>query len=297
MSVDNMGKGNGPDFIIIGGMKCATSTLHDQLALHESFFMTNPKEPNFFSNDEIYSQGIGWYSELFSSANKDQLKGESSTHYTKLPEYPDTIDRIVHNYPDLCKFIYVMRHPVDRLISHYIHQWSQGVISCGIDEAVHSFPELTNYSCYNMQLEPYLTRFSTAAVLPLFAERLRQNPQNELQTVFDFLNVIEKPNWDDTLKSNVSTERVRVCSWRDAIVENPLLATIRKTFVPKKLRTKIRLLWSMKERPVLSSATQQYVEEIFDRDLDKLGGKLGMQINCRNFREIITETQNIFWVK
>ena len=32
--------------------------------------------------------------------------------------------------------VYVMRHPVDRLVSHYIHEWSMGNLSCGIDEAV-----------------------------------------------------------------------------------------------------------------------------------------------------------------
>ena len=41
-----------PDFIIIGAMKCATSTLHDQLKKHTSFCMTTPKEPNFFSDDD-----------------------------------------------------------------------------------------------------------------------------------------------------------------------------------------------------------------------------------------------------
>ena len=56
---------NGPDFIIIGAMKCATSTLHDQLSMHNSFFMTTPKEPNFFSNDEIYANGFHWYESLF----------------------------------------------------------------------------------------------------------------------------------------------------------------------------------------------------------------------------------------
>ena len=117
------------------------------------------------------------------------------------------------------------------------------------------------------------------------------------QAVFDFLNVTEKPSWDDTVKSNVSAERVRVCSWRDAIVENPLLRVIRKTFIPKKLRTKIRLLWAMKERPVLCLDAQQYVEEIFDKDLYKLGGRLGMELNCCNFKQIVTETQKIVWVK
>ena len=49
-----------------------------------------------------------------------------------------------------------MRHPVDRLVSHYIHEWTQGVISCDIDKAINHFPELISYSQYNMQIETYL---------------------------------------------------------------------------------------------------------------------------------------------
>ncbi|NJO71636.1 MAG: sulfotransferase, partial [Oscillatoriales cyanobacterium RM1_1_9] len=32
-----------PDFIIIGAMKCATSTLHEQLALQSGIFMSELK--------------------------------------------------------------------------------------------------------------------------------------------------------------------------------------------------------------------------------------------------------------
>ena len=46
-----------PDFIVMGAMKSATSTLHEQLSEQEGFFMTEVKEPNFFSNDEFYARG------------------------------------------------------------------------------------------------------------------------------------------------------------------------------------------------------------------------------------------------
>ena len=48
-----------PDFIVIGAMKSATTTLHEQLARQPGFFMSRPKEPNFFSDDENYGRGGG----------------------------------------------------------------------------------------------------------------------------------------------------------------------------------------------------------------------------------------------
>mgnify|MGYP000427219719 CR=1 FL=1 len=46
-----------PNFIIIGAMKCATSSLHEQLNQQPGIFMSELKEPNFFSNDEEYNKG------------------------------------------------------------------------------------------------------------------------------------------------------------------------------------------------------------------------------------------------
>src|SRR6185312_16834851 len=99
-----------PDFMIIGAMKCATTTLHEQLARQPGLFMSRPKEPNFFSDDENYARGWAWYGSLFRPAGSADLRGESRTHYTKLPTYPRTVERIRRDLPRL-KPIYGMRHP------------------------------------------------------------------------------------------------------------------------------------------------------------------------------------------
>ena len=111
-----------PDFILIGAMKSATSTLHAQLAQQPGIFMSTPKEPNYFSDDQQYALGEDWYDNLFAAAKPGELCGESSTHYTKLPDYPHTIERMKKRLA-APRLVYVMRHPVDRLVSHYIHQW------------------------------------------------------------------------------------------------------------------------------------------------------------------------------
>ncbi len=59
-----------PDFIVIGAMKSATTTLHEQLARQPGLFMSRPKEPNFFSDNENYARGWGWYSSLFRAAGR-----------------------------------------------------------------------------------------------------------------------------------------------------------------------------------------------------------------------------------
>lgn len=284
-----------PDFIIIGAMKCATSTMHDQLDMQDGFFMTTPKEPFFFSDDDVYAKGNQWYSSLYEDAGSTQLKGESSTHYTKLPRYPNTIERIQSYCPD-AKFIYMMRHPVDRLVSHYIHEWTQRVINCDIDHAVSEFNELIDFSRYNMQIEQYIDAFGVDAILPVFVERLKQDPIREMQAVFNFLKVDATPIWHEALRSNVSAERIRASKWRDAIVNNELVTRFRRKYIPKEIRNRIRNLWAMKKRPILSQHVLKQLEATFNQDLKLLGEKLGLQLNCEGFKDKVTSPKQINWV-
>ena len=280
-----------PDFMIIGAMKSATSTLHEQLRLQPGIFMSTPKEPNFFSDDVNYGKGITWYRSLFEQAGSDVLKGESSTHYTKLPTYPRTIERMKKTgiRP---KFIYVMRQPVDRLISHYIHEWSQGVIKTDIVTALKTCPELVQYGRYAYQLEPYFEAFGQHSVLPVFFDRIRNAPQAELERICRFIGYEGKPNWRTDLKpTNVSRERVRRIPFDKVFIYSELATILRRLVIPKRLRNIVRSRLTMRTRPQLSDAVKENLEAMFDEDLDKLGKWLGVKLNCQNFSEVTRASQ------
>lgn len=278
---------NSPDFIIIGAMKCGTSTLHEQLAKQSGLFMTDLKEPNFFSNDEEYEKGLDWYLSLFSEANEGYICGESSTHYSKLPTYPKTVDRLLQHFPDL-KFVYIMRHPIDRLVSQYIHEWTQGIVSSDINQAIADFPELVEYSLYTKQLKPYFKQFGKDKVLPVFFESLISDPQMELERICQFIGYAQKPRWNFDLDAqNVSQERMRPSAWRDNLVENPLLATLRRLMIPKSVRTWVRAWWTMKKRPELTTENIDKLKAIFDPDLAQLGSYLKTDLTCDTFKEVV----------
>ncbi|NEQ97188.1 MAG: sulfotransferase [Cyanothece sp. SIO2G6] len=277
-----------PDFIIIGAMKCATSSLHEQLALQPNVFMSELKEPNFFSNDEEYNKGLDAYWCHFELATPADLCGESSTHYTKLPTYPQTIERLQKTLPD-AKFIYVMRHPIDRLISQYVHEWSQRVIDIEINQAVDQFSELIDYSRYTMQLQPYFDTFGSDRVLPVFFERLFTHSQPELERICQFLGYAGEPKWQELDAQNVSSARMRTSAWRDALVENPVLEALRRTLVPKSFRTWVRSLWTMRDRPTLNPEQEQRLQDIFDQDLAVLGQWLDVDLSCATFKTVVKD--------
>lgn len=287
-----------PDFMIIGAMKCATSTLHEQLQAQPGIFMTALKEPNFFSNDEHYEHGINQYLAQFANAQPDEYWGESSTHYTKLPTYPHTIERLVRHCPNT-QFIYVMRHPIDRLVSQYIHEWTQRVIppNMPIDEAIQAFPEMVSYSCYAYQLQPYFDQFGRDRLLPVFFERLFHEPQTELERICQFIGYDKQPQWNTDLEArNVSSERMIASQWRDVIVNTPVLKEIRQRVIPKSFRNWVRGLWTMKEKPKLSIETQKYLIDIFDRDLEILGTWLNSNLSCQTFKQTVRSV-DLEWSK
>ena len=275
-----------PSFVIIGAMKSATSTLYEQLLRQPGIFLPELKEPNFFSDDAQYARGLDWYAGLFNDAKASDILGEASTHYTKLPKYPKTVARMCSclNRPRL---IYVMRDPVDRLISQYIHQWSEGEIRCGLDEAVTIHQELLAYSCYARQLEPFIEAFGKKAILLVCFDRLIEDPQGELDRVCAFIGYAEKAHWDaNSSRRNVSADRMRKFPLYEVLIEHPLAAKLRQALVPKVARRKVRQFFSMRRRPVLSETMRAKVENIFDDDLAILGGWLGRELDCRNFRAV-----------
>lgn len=280
-----------PDFVIIGAMKCATTTLYEQLNCQPGIYLPELKEPNFFSDDHQYAKGLAWYQALFEDARSDDLLGEASTHYTKLPVHPDTIGRM-HSHLPSAKLIYVMRHPVDRLISHYMHEWSQGIISCDINEAIVRYPELRHYSRYAYQLAPYIETYGRDNVLPLFFEQLKTSPQSVLERACDFIGYKGKPLWQDALApSNVSTQRIRKFPFYNLLVDSAPSRFMRRTFVPKALRERVKHSLQMSERPELSEASKRSLVEIFDQDLHILGEWFGVELSCENFRTCVSKTE------
>ena len=179
-----------PNLFVIGAMKSGTSSFHDYLGSHPEIFMSEVKEPCHFVPELRRSQGTDWYLNLFAKGQNCLYRGESSVVYTHLPDHPGVVERIEAFAPD-AKFIYVMREPVARAVSHYWHCFQSNRVreSRQILDAFKTNHIYLDYSDYALQLKPFLERFGPNRVRAITLEELSTDKITVMHSIFRWLNV------------------------------------------------------------------------------------------------------------
>jgi len=177
-----------PNFIMIGAMKSGTSSLHAYLNEHPDISMSHPKELDFFIEERSWSRGFEWYASHFS--NGAAIRGESSVGYTQRHKYPGVPQRIHAMDPDI-KLLYVLRDPLERLVSHYTQLSLMGLDSRTFQGVLDDLPN-SDYilsSSYYYQIAAYLDYFAREQIQILTLEELVRDKVGTLQKIFRFLGV------------------------------------------------------------------------------------------------------------
>jgi hypothetical protein len=179
-----------PNLIIIGAMKCATTSLHYYLNLHPQVSMVGRKELNFFISERNWGKGLSWYGSNFISTA--DVRGETSPAYANYPRFSGVPERMYSVVPE-AKVIYLVRDPIDRIISHYIHNFVIGLEKRSVENALKDFDNCTytRQSRYYMQLEQYLKYYPPSNILIITREDLYRYRERTLKEVFRFLGVDE----------------------------------------------------------------------------------------------------------
>ena len=175
------------DFAIIGAQKCGTTSLAAQLAGHPEICFCEEKEPGYFHQNEDWRSGLEAYHRLYNPM-EGQICGEASTMYTFLPEWQGTHARLFAYNPDL-KLIYIMRQPVERVISNYSHNLVRGLVKAPPEAVVFNDPVYINRSRYAVQLRPYLELFPRENLLLLLFEDYIADQPSTLRKIAAFLGI------------------------------------------------------------------------------------------------------------
>ena len=189
-----------PNLFLIGAMKSGTTYLNKLLGAHPGIFMCSPEEPSFFVDPkqlrvlwpEAWDLGF-WRSEehylhLFRANGDVAVLGEASTNYTKRPLVSGVPERIRRFNPD-ARFIYLLRDPVERTISHYWHMVRHHTERRPILKAIRTERHYLEVSHYAMQVLPYLEQFGRDRVAVLTFEQLTRAPLATMRPLYEWLGV------------------------------------------------------------------------------------------------------------
>ncbi len=176
-----------PNLIVIGGLKCGTTSLHHYLNLHPQIAMSRPKELNFFVSELNWELGPQWYASHFDRGVA--VRGETSPHYTNLPRFQGVATRMRETLGPQTRLVYMVRDPFERLLSHYVHNEGGGYESRSMEQALTADSSYAARSLYAMQLEPYLDAFGSEAILIVDNKDLAGDRDATVRRVFEFCGV------------------------------------------------------------------------------------------------------------
>lgn len=264
---------NLPDLVIIGAMKAATTSLHYYLNLHPQISMSKEKELNFFVKEKNWGKGLDWYKYNFN--DEKPYRGEASPNYTNFPFYRGVPERMHSVVPDI-KLIYLVRDPIERILSQYVHKIADGGDSRSLEKALSNF-ESNRYICrsqYFMQLEHYLKVFPDENILVVSSEDLINKNRAVIKSVFEFLNV-DSSFYEARFQKilHKSSSKRRKSQTAQLLRQEYILKNIDK--LPYSFRSYVDWLvfWPFSrkvKRPVLSESLKQGIIDYLQDDVEQL---------------------------
>lgn len=271
------------DFMIIGAQKCGTTSLAAQLAAHPQVCFCREKEPGYFHKTADWAAGLDGYHALY-DPRPGQLLGEASTFYTFFPEYRGTAERLFDYNPAL-KLIYVMRQPVERVISHYTHNFVREIDTRPPDVAVFSDPAYVGRSRYAVQIRPYLELFGPENVLLLVFEEYTADQIGALQRVAGFLGIDPAPFAEtDTTPQHQSVGQPYLRSEALRNFTHSGVFQKMRGIVPAAIRQPIRhklLSNTISEKPRFSDETKAALWRLLEDDVRVIEDILGRRLDWR----------------
>lgn len=199
-------------FLIVGAQKSGTSALNKYLKTHPRLCMARKKEVHFFDNEQFFTDDPVEYSRyhaFFSPGFLKNICGEATPNY--MYWYP--APRRIWEYNPEMKLIFILRNPIDRAFSAWNMEHQRKREYLPFSQAIrtenqrmksalpfqHRVCSYVDRGFYTDQIRRFWHYFPRNQTLFLKHEALRDNPQNTLNQVCEFLRVRKMRNLEPLL--------------------------------------------------------------------------------------------------
>ena len=295
-----------PNFIIAGFPKCGTTSLHHYLSEHPQIFMPSQKELHFFTYEILSKlkngpkdgavkktqiQDSKKYLDFYRNVKNEIAVGDASPSYIN---YPNQFLKI-KEYLEDPKFIIVLRDPINRAYSNYLHLKREQRETLTFKEAVNrenkrikdKYSDFWYYKFNSTYYDKILKAKETfKEVLIITSEELNENHEATMKKVYKFLDVdcnfISKRksnrfNKGGYYKKNLFTKII----FQPSKFKNLIKKFIKPTPSLKILLARVASVFRAKTEEI-DEETVLYLTKHFKEEVKKLKS---LNINTSNWRD------------
>ncbi|WP_341327020.1 sulfotransferase [Methylotuvimicrobium sp. KM2] len=283
-----------PNFLIAGAAKSGTTSLDGYLKQHPDVFLPEIKECRYFSNisekninpfskkkwAKIISNKKEYYNLFVDKHNK--AIGDISPDY--LYYYEESIKNIKSELGESVKIILILRNPIDRAYSNYLHIVRDGFDQLSIEEILRKEDDwvkeniwygffITKPGFYYQSVKSYLENFDDVKII-IFDDFLKDK-ENCLKELCIFLGIDETFQFrDPSFKNKTGLPKYK---FLDSIIKSkyPFKPALKKLltwfFGTEKLNQKLeKIQESNLVKPTLDKATKKRLFYLYKNDIERL---------------------------
>jgi len=287
-----------PNFFILGAAKAGTTFLYQYLKRHPDIYFPFQKEPQFFSDDNLYARGLEWYLDTyFNKAGTSMARGDATPHYLL---YEKVARRLSHDLPrENHRFIVLLRDPVQRAYSLYWNMVHEGHETLSFEESLEredsifrddtelargsiKFSYVTG-GLYAQQLNTYFKYFARENFMILLQDDLVDNMSLSVHNVLRFLRVEPGTIEQHGVPHNAAAQPrlrsvqhfLRKPNWVKRHVGKVLPHRVKHRLVERILRMNRRAF----EYPPMDHATERKLRGLFSDDVTELQSLIGRDLS------------------
>ncbi|MFT4643982.1 MAG: hypothetical protein ACI8RP_001011 [Urechidicola sp.] len=291
-----------PNFIVAGFPKCGSTSLYYYLYEHPEIFLPKQKELHYFTYDiivnldagkndkeikEFHVGSLSEYKNCYKDVTTEIAIGDVSPSYAN---YPEIIPKISKTLGAETKVIIILRDPIKRAYSNYLHLVRENREDLSFYEALKQeeqrkkegysdFWYYTYNSLYYEKIKKIKETFNKVLIITF--EEFIQDTEKGIVDVYSFLGVRK-----DFIPKNLNTQFNPGGVYKKNAITNFIfkqskLKSIIKKTIPistpiKKL--KIKLIKNYKEpTPKIDELSEKYLLNKFHEDVNKLKEEFGVK--------------------
>lgn len=292
-------------FLFVGTAKAGTTSIFEYLRQHPEIEIP-VKETFYFLRHVFTDFKLGYPAqrpeeelildkssfESIYPPDKSKLYGEIGTGY--LYHYEECIPLIKETFGDEVKILIILRNPVSRAYSSYMHFVKDVHEKLSFEESMKMEAERKNLKydfmwmhrdlgLYYKQVKAYLDAFKNVKIL--ITEEFRENPETEMRSILEFLEVNPNLAFNTNKEHNKSGEpkfkSLQKLITQENIIKKTLRPVFRAAFNQErraKMRKKVKNI-NIASYPPMEPEIRQELMEFYRNDIEALEGLLEKKLD------------------